>query len=211
MVQGRQQEAVIGIVDYGMGNLRSVYNAFKYLGVTPKLVSHKDEFENISHLVIPGVGSFVQAMDNLSGRDLIEPIKTFAASKKPVLGICLGMQLLATVGHEPYECPGLDLIPGEVRKFENIDRRVPHVGWNSIELTQDHYLFEGIKKNVDFYYVHSYFFNPKESENVLGYCEYGTRFAAVVHSENIVGCQFHPEKSQKNGMKILENFSYNSI
>ena len=202
---------MIGIIDYGMGNLRSVYNAFLSIDAPVKLVSHPSEFDGLSHLVIPGVGAFSQAMLNLHSQGLVNPIQDFIKTGNPVLGICLGMQLLATNGYEPSKTEGLNIIQGEVIKFGVINQRIPHVGWNSIELTQTHYLFEGVKKIVDFYFVHSYFFNAKNNDNILAYCNYGMNFPAVVHRNNVVGIQFHPEKSQKNGLKILENFSFNNL
>lgn len=201
---------MIGILDYGMGNLRSVTNAFISQGANPVLVRSKTEMEGLTHLVIPGVGAFKQAKDNLEKLQLIEHILDFVKTGKPVLGICLGMQLLATVGYEVEKTEGLNIIPGEVVKFENISERIPHVGWNAISLSNEHYLFEGIKKGVDFYFVHSYYFKPYEAADTLATCFYGNDFAAVVHKENVVGIQFHPEKSQKNGLKIISNFIHTS-
>ena len=210
MVQGIKYKKVIGIVDYGMGNLRSVYNAFISLGADTKIIRSAQEMDNVTHLVIPGVGAFAKAMKNLRGKELEGPIKEFSKTGMPVLGICLGMQLMATEGFEIEHSTGLDLIKGSVRKLEAVaDIRIPHVGWNSIELTEDHYLFEGIKKAVDFYFVHSFYFDAKHDENILAYCGYGMNFPAIVYDKNIVGIQFHPEKSQKNGLKILENFANN--
>lgn len=197
---------MIGIVDYGMGNLRSVYNAVEFIGSKAKLLETKEDFSDISHLIIPGVGAFASAMTNLKSKELIEPIHNFVASGNPVLGICLGMQLLASSGNEPTETTGLDIIPGSVRKFDIPEMRIPHVGWNSIELEREHYLFQGIKNGVDFYFVHSYFFSPLQEPDVLAYSDYGIKFPSVVNRDNVTGIQFHPEKSQKNGLKILENF-----
>lgn len=201
---------MIGIIDYGMGNLRSVYNAFLSIDAPVKLISDLSQFDELTHLVLPGVGAFSQAMLNLHSRNLVNPIQNFIEEGKPVLGICLGMQLLANSGYEPTKIEGLNIIEGEVVKLGNINQRIPHVGWNSIELTQSHYLFEGVKKAVDFYFVHSYYFNVLKDDNILAFCNYGMKFPAVVHKKNVVGIQFHPEKSQKNGLKILENFSFNN-
>ena len=197
---------MIGIVDYGMGNLRSVYNAIVFLGFEAKIVSKTDDFNELSHLIIPGVGAFSSAMSNLNEAKLIHPIKMFIASGKPVLGICLGMQLLASFGFEPNETEGLNIIEGKVVKFQVEKMRIPHVGWNSIDFKRDHYLFEGVKKGVDFYFVHSFYFDTKNHEDVLAYCDYGINFPAIVSKNNVIGIQFHPEKSQKNGLKIFENF-----
>jgi glutamine amidotransferase len=200
---------MIGIVDYGMGNLRSVNNAIMFLGFEAKLVSKTEDFNELSHLIIPGVGAFSSAMSNLNEANLIDPIKTFIASGKPALGICLGMQLLASFGFEPNETEGLNIIEGKVVKFQLVYKRIPHVGWNSIDLTREHYLFEGVKKGVDFYFVHSFYFDAKNAEDILAYCDYGMSFPAIVSKNNVTGIQFHPEKSQKNGLKILENFCGN--
>jgi imidazole glycerol-phosphate synthase subunit HisH len=205
MVQGEQQK-VIGIIDYGMGNLRSVYNAFRSLDANVVLVNDAKQFAKVSHLVLPGVGSFAKAMENLEQLGLVEPIREFANSGKPMLGICLGMQLLATKGYEPYEKNGLRLIDGEVIRMDFDGVRIPHVGWNALELTTDHSLFQGMKKQVDFYFVHSYFFSAKEEASILAYSDYGSRFPSVVYKGNITGVQFHPEKSQKHGLRILQNF-----
>jgi glutamine amidotransferase len=197
---------MIGIVDYGMGNLRSVYNAVVFLGYEARLVSKTEDFNGLSHLIIPGVGAFSPAMTNLQKAELIVPIKEFIATRKPVLGICLGMQLLASVGFEPNEMEGLNIIEGKVVKFQLDNQRIPHVGWNSIDLTREHYLFEGVKKGVDFYFVHSFYFDCKNDVDILAYCDYGKKFPAIVSKDNVTGIQFHPEKSQKNGLKILKNF-----
>ena len=206
MVQGEQQNKVIGIIDYGMGNLRSVYNAFRSLDANVEIISTPEQFNTVSHIVLPGVGSFAKAMENLEERNLIEPIISFVKSGKPMLGICLGMQLMASRGFEPYEKPGLGLIEGYVIKMNFDGVRIPHVGWNALELTTDHLLFQGIRKQVDFYFVHSYFFDVKNEQDVLAYSEYGSRFPSVVYKGNVTGMQFHPEKSQKHGLRILNNF-----
>jgi imidazole glycerol-phosphate synthase subunit HisH len=197
---------MIGIIDYGMGNLQSVSNAVSFLGADFKIITQSKDFSEITHLIIPGVGAFAEAMQNITERNFIQPIKEFAATGKPVLGICLGMQLLADSGNEPYETKGLGLIKGRVEKFKT-ELRLPHVGWNGIDLSvEDHPLFEGVKKQADFYFVHSYHFLTEEENNVLAKCNYGFDFNAIVYSKNIIGIQFHPEKSQKQGLKILENF-----
>jgi len=201
---------MIGIVDYGMGNLKSVYNAFQFVGAKVEIINQGEvNLDNYSHLVIPGVGAFGQAMDNLNKLDLVNSINKFILTRKPVLGICLGMQLLATIGNEPYKVDGLKLIQGEVKKIPKLGMRIPHVGWNSILMKKDHYLFEGVKKDADFYFVHSYYFDVFGEENIIANCHYGFDFPAVVGCNNLTGIQFHPEKSQKNGLKILENFAFN--
>lgn len=209
MVQGNEHKKIIGIVDYGMGNLHSVFNAFTSIGAKAKILQHPAEMEGVTHLVVPGVGAFANAMANIRAKEFETSIKDFAKTGMPVLGICLGMQLLASEGFEIEYSTGIDLIKGAVKKIEAKDVRIPHVGWNSIELRQEHYLFEGIKKGVDFYFVHSFYFDALDDKNILAYCNYGKQFPAIVFDRNVVGIQFHPEKSQKNGLKIIENFANN--
>lgn len=197
---------MIGILDYGMGNLRSVANAFLSIDTQPKLIDRPDHFDTLTHLVIPGVGAFRQAMENLNNLGMPDAIRAFALSGRPILGICLGMQLLSSEGFEPLSTPGLEIIEGKVVRFNGISKPIPHIGWNSIIAHQNCYLFDGIKKDADFYFVHSYYFEVRHYENILAECNYGINFAAAVIKNNIVGLQFHPEKSQKNGLKILSNF-----
>lgn len=211
MVQRSVPATKIGILDYGMGNLRSVFNAFKSINFTPVFVKQANDFEGISHLIIPGVGAFPSAMRNIREAKLELEILKFAESGKPLLGICLGMQLLATIGYEMETCKGLNLIEGVVKKIDSSER-IPHVGWNNINLQKDHFLFDGIKNDADFYFVHSYYFEPTNKDNLMATFEYGTKIPAIVFNNNIIGIQFHPEKSQKNGLKILENFAnYNVL
>jgi glutamine amidotransferase len=196
---------MIGVVDYGMGNLKSVCNSLEHIGEAPVVLGRPQDFEGVTHLILPGVGAFAAAMDNLHGRGLVAPILNHVAAGKPFLGICLGMQLLAEAGSEPVETKGLALIAGRVDKMAS-GVRLPHVGWNNLDFVRPHPLFEGVKRNVDFYFVHSYHFSaPAECE--LGISDYGGRFCAIVGRDNIVGIQFHPEKSQDNGLKMLENFA----
>ncbi len=200
---------MIGIVDYGMGNLSSVKNILDYLSIESFLVRSVEDFNKCTHLIIPGVGSFGKAMENLHGKSFIDPIKSFAGSGKPVLGICLGMQLLADTGTEPYETSGLGLIAGTVKVLPNQKFRIPHMGWNGIKIVNNHPILEGVKTSVDFYFVHSYAFSVRNSNNVVTVTDYESDFASIVSNDmgNVVGIQFHPEKSQKQGLKIIENFS----
>lgn len=200
---------MIGIVDYGMGNLSSVKNILDYLSIGSLLVRSTEDFDKCSHLIIPGVGSFGKAMENLHAKSFVDLIKSFAASGKPVLGICLGMQLLADTGTEPYETPGIGLIPGTVKLLPNEKFRIPHMGWNGIKIVNDHPILEGVKTSVDFYFVHSYAFSTTNPNNVITITDYESDFASIVSNDkgNVVGIQFHPEKSQKQGLKIIENFS----
>jgi glutamine amidotransferase len=200
---------MIGVLDYGMGNLSSVTNALEYLGIENCIIHNSEDFKTISHLIIPGVGSFAKAMENLKERGYVEAIKSFDNNGFPILGICLGMQLLAENGTEPYDCDGLGLIKGCVEIFPENSVRVPHVGWNGISLVNDHSIFEDVKQTADFYFVHSYQFHVASEKNIISTTNYGFDFPSTVMNDkrNVVGIQFHPEKSQKQGLQILTNFS----
>lgn len=200
---------MIGILDYGMGNLSSVRNALNFLQVESVIISSPDQIKEVSNLIIPGVGAFGAAMKNISEAGFIGPIRAFAESGKPMLGICLGMQLLATEGTEPEICSGLDLIKGRVEMLQAENLSLPHMGWNGIKLKSEHPILEGVKMSADFYFVHSFIFMPSDKKNVLTTTEYGTEFTSIITNEigNVIGIQFHPEKSQKQGLKILDNFS----
>ncbi|BCA94941.1 imidazole glycerol phosphate synthase subunit HisH [Legionella antarctica] len=199
-------EKIIGIVDYGMGNINSVYNALTYLGYEAEIVTTVQEIERCSHLIVPGVGSYAKAMANIAELGVDVAIVNHAKMGKPLLGICLGMQILSEVGEEGGNIKGLGLIPGRVQLLDLVDLPVPHVGWNSLNFNADHPMFASLKKHVDFYFVHSYFFDVESPENVLASSDYGNQFAAIVGKKNIVGIQFHPEKSQDNGLLLIENF-----
>jgi glutamine amidotransferase len=196
---------MIGIVDYGMGNISSVYNSLDYLGYEATIINSPEEIEGLTHLIIPGVGSFRQAMQNLEDKKFIAPILNHVKSKKPLLGICLGMQLLATKGYEHGETNGLGLIEGEIIPFE-IKLHVPHVGWNNINTLKKHPVVGNNVNQVDFYFVHSYYFNVKNKEDILTMTEYEISFPSIVAKDNIIGIQFHPEKSQEPGLNLLEAF-----
>jgi imidazole glycerol-phosphate synthase subunit HisH len=200
---------MIGVLDYGMGNLSSVINALEYLGLENCIIHDSEEFKTISHLIIPGVGSFAKAMENLKERGYVEAITSFNNQGFPILGICLGMQLLAEKGTEPYESDGLGLIKGSVEIFPENSVRVPHVGWNGIKLVNNHPILEDVKQTADFYFVHSYQFQVENENNIISTTNYGFEFPSIVMNEkqNVVGIQFHPEKSQKQGLQILTNFS----
>lgn len=197
----------IGIVDVGIGNIGSLRGALYSQGWDTQTVSSSDDMLNITHLILPGVGSFFNAMRRLHSADLVEPIRRHAADGRPIMGICLGMQLLAGRGSEGGESEGLGLISGEILPFEKVPNfRLPHVGWNVLHSQKQHPLLEGIRDNVDFYFVHSYFFSAKLDADIVGITEYGLSFPSFVASGNIVGVQFHPEKSQRNGLRLLDNF-----
>ncbi|GJM33474.1 MAG: imidazole glycerol phosphate synthase subunit HisH [Saprospiraceae bacterium] len=196
---------MISIVDYGMGNLGSISNMLKKIGVASRFVSNIEEISAAEKIILPGVGSFDNAMEKLNTLGFSNVIKEKASSGTPVLGICLGMQLLGTRSEEGIQ-EGLDLIPGVIRKFPSLNGlRIPHMGWNKVDVS-DLGMFKGLEENK-FYFVHSYFYDPKDSAHIGGKTEYGINFTSSVHKSNIYGVQFHPEKSHKYGMQLLKNFA----
>lgn len=199
---------MIGIIDYKMGNVKSVTNAVDILGEEYCIVRSPEDFQLVDHLILPGVGNFGKGMENLKNGNLIEPILNYIQQDKPFLGICVGMQLLSTIGFEGGECKGLNVIPGKVQKFKSVDNiRIPHVGWNSIKIENDpHLLFDGIADGSDFYFTHSYHFVPELKENWLCSTEYGYTFSSAIQKNKIIATQFHPEKSQDKGLRFLSNF-----
>ena len=197
---------MIAIVDYGAGNIFSVKNALDYLGLDCKLTSDKDEIRAADAVILPGVGAFPAAMAMLEKSGLIDTIKEEAA-KKPLLGICLGMQMLFEKGYEFEECDGIGLIKGSVRYMDEPDLIIPHMGWNKLEKLNDCKLLENIGDDEYVYFVHSYKAECAD-ENIAAYSEYGGRVPALVFDGKFVyGAQFHPEKSGDTGLKILKNFS----
>lgn len=199
----------IGIVDYGMGNLRSVKNAFLYINADCVVTQDKKELEKCAALVLPGVGAFADAMENLARYDLIDFIKS-QAQKKPFLGICLGMQLLFDRSYEFKETAGLGLISGEVVRLKAAESsrsyKIPHMGWNSIMPCGNPLLFRGVPPGSYVYFVHSYKAVSADSGRLAAYTVYGEEIAAAVEKNNVFGTQFHPEKSGSNGLAILKNF-----
>lgn len=195
---------MIAIIDYGAGNIFSVKNALDYIGEKSILTSDSKEIERADAIILPGVGAFPDAMKKLNQSGLIDCIKKQAA-EKPFLGICLGMQLLFFKGFEFEESDGLSLIDGMVRCINANDLRVPHVGWNKLEVLAPCPLLKGLSENEYVYFVHS-FRAVCATENVVAYCEYGEAIPALVQKGNIFGAQFHPEKSGETGLQILRNF-----
>lgn len=196
-----------GVVDYGMGNLKSICNAVAYVGAAPRVCTTPEAIQECDRLIIPGVGAYQLAMQNLQGAGLVPAIHAFAESARPVLGICLGMQLLSTWGTEPEHTAGLNLIPGDVVSIpESANIRVPHVGWNACVFSRPHPLFANVRQNLDYYFVHSYRYIPVDPNDSLAVTEYGVSFTSIVARKNIVGVQFHPEKSQEHGLRLIENF-----
>ena len=200
---------MIGIVDYNMGNLASVRNAFKLLGEEVHVESDPEKFKEYDKLILPGVGAFGDAMEHLKERDMTESLREYAQSGKYMLGICLGMQLLFESSEEFGSHEGLGLIEGSVRYFDKSrfdgELKIPHMGWNRM-FTQNHDLFNDLDDKHYLYFVHSYHVTCKNSQNIIGESEYGYKFTSAVAKDNILGVQPHPEKSHKNGLKILENF-----
>lgn len=198
---------VIGLIDYGMGNMRSVLNALDRLGAEARLVDDGERLEGVDKAVLPGVGSFGDGMRELRGRGFTEALPAYVAGGRPLLGICLGMQLLGTVSHEHGEHAGLGLIPGEVRQIEtDPSLRIPHVGWNELAVERPSRLLDGLDDPPMFYFVHSYELKPDDPADVTGTTDYGHPLTATVEHGAAYGVQFHPEKSQRCGLRILENF-----
>lgn len=195
---------MIAIVDYGMGNLKSVTNAFKRLGADVVITRDKREIESSSAIVLPGVGAFGKCIENLKKLGLFHFIKTLIMNDRRYLGICLGMQTLFESSEEAPGVEGMGVIKGTVPKFKG-NIKVPHMGWNSIEIMKNTEIFDGIKNWENFYFVHSYYCQPEE-DVIATKTRYGMDFASSVQKGNIFACQFHPEKSQKVGLSLLQNF-----
>ena len=196
---------MIGIIDYGAGNLFSVKNALDYLGVENCVTGDREEIEKADGLILPGVGAFPDAMDMLEKRGLTEVIRR-EALKKPLLGICLGMQLLFEKSFEFKETEGLGLIPGQVVRIDGKGLKIPHMGWNDLRVLNSCAMTENMEKEPYVYFVHS-FRAETEDENISCYTVYGERIPALVHRGMVYGAQFHPEKSGKTGLRMLENFA----
>jgi glutamine amidotransferase len=194
------------IVDYGAGNLRSVETALRFLGVEFRISDSPEEVLAARRLIVPGVGEARAAMEGLSASGLGQAIEAFWKAGYPLLGICLGCQIIFELSEE-RSTACLGLLPGRVERFSSEQgRKVPHMGWNRVYQSRSHPLFAGITDGAFFYFVHSYYPVPKDAQVVIGECEYGLRFAAAVARNNLVACQFHPEKSGSNGLSLLKNF-----
>lgn len=194
------------IVDYGMGNLRSVEKALENVGGRPLISGDPDKVRNADRLILPGVGAFGDAMRNLRSKRLDVAVRQAVQDGAPLLGLCLGLQLLFTRSEEFGTHEGLNLIPGAVVKIDEPGLRVPHVGWNQIEGTQSNPLLEGIAEGSYFYFVHSFYVQPDNQEDVLRWTSYGLRFCSIACRDKVWGAQFHPEKSQEVGKRLLRNF-----
>jgi imidazole glycerol-phosphate synthase subunit HisH len=215
---------MIALIDYGISNLRSVQKAFEHLDTEVTLVDTPDRLDQADRLILPGVGAFPAGMKGLQERDLVEPIRQAAREGKPLLGICLGMQLLFGSSDEMGETEGLGLLPGQVTKIKMQDAgikmqeavhsplvtrhilKIPHMGWNQLDVVRDHPLVRDLVSGSYAYFVHSYAVYPDQREMVLATTDYGGPLASIVGRGNVCGLQFHPEKSQAVGLKLLRNF-----
>lgn len=196
---------VVGIIDYGMGNLGSVQKAFQYIGCDALIINDIISMKKADLLVLPGVGAFPDAMELLNKRCLSQAIKEEVKSGKPFLGICLGMQLLFQKGYEVKEVNGLGLLKGNIKKIKT-NLKIPHVGWNSLKIIRQTYLLNGLKNGDNVYFLHSFYLENGNKDDIYAITKYGVDIPAVVCHDNIFSCQFHPEKSGNIGLQILENF-----
>ncbi|MBF0441835.1 MAG: imidazole glycerol phosphate synthase subunit HisH [Oligoflexales bacterium] len=198
------------VVDYGMGNICSVVNAFRYLGVDPVVSHESHEISKADSLILPGVGSFFKAMKTLRDTGIEQAILESVIGKgRKILGICLGMQLLGSHGCEDGDIPGLGIIPSQVQRFTPLEvgpKKVPHIGFNEVLSRQDSLLFYGLPRTSDFYFVHSYRMLADNLHGKAAICNYGVDFLAAYEVDNVYATQFHPEKSQTNGLILIRNF-----
>ncbi|MET0501118.1 MAG: imidazole glycerol phosphate synthase subunit HisH [Candidatus Binatia bacterium] len=198
---------MIAIIDYGMGNLRSVQKGFERMGFAARVTRDVGEIVSAQGVVLPGVGAFQACMENLGRFELIEPIREIVRGQKPFLGICLGFQLLFSESEEFGKQKGLDLFPGKVIGFPNQEGlKVPHMGWNSIQKKQTSPFLDGISDGDYVYFVHSYYVVPESDSVVATTTDYGSEFVSSIATDHLFACQFHPEKSQDLGLRILANF-----
>jgi len=198
---------MITIVDYGMGNLRSVSKALEHLGAKVRISSRPGEIEDAEKIILPGVGAFGDAAEGLRSQSLLAPLRSHITSGRPFLGICLGLQLLFESSEETPGIKGISVLKGAVRRFRSKDVKVPHMGWNQVKIRNSHPILTGIPENSYFYFVHSFYAVPEETAVIAAACQYGSEeFTAIVGSNNVVATQFHPEKSQRAGLQLLKNF-----
>lgn len=199
---------MIGIIDYGAGNLQSVKKALDFIGAESVITDNPEIINNCDKILLPGVGSFGDAMNSMRAKNLVDTIKQNALSGKPFLGICLGLQLLFEESEESPNAEGLGILKGKIRKFpSDMGLKIPHIGWNSIEVKQKDTLFKGIPDNSYVYFVHSYYLEAENEEDIATVTNYGIDFHSGVGRGNIFATQFHPEKSGDVGLQILRNFA----
>jgi glutamine amidotransferase len=197
---------MIGIVDYGAGNLNSVYKALKHINADVKVVSSPEELDDCTGIILPGVGNFADGMNNLKKNNLDSAIINFINTGKPFLGICLGMQLLLEESEEAPGCQGLGIFKGKVVKFPAGIEKVPHMGWNTISIKKENDNLNSVNNGTFFYFVHSYYVAPEDEDIIIAETDYIKDFPSIIGKGNVFATQFHPEKSQDFGLKILENF-----
>ena len=199
---------MIAIIDYGMGNLRSVQKGFERVGHMATITNDPHVVAKADHVVLPGVGAFADAIAELRRRDLVEPVREAIASGKPFLGICLGLQMLFDRGYEDGCHEGLGILAGEVVRFQvPPEYKVPHMGWNELSIVRRTPILAGIEEGTHFYFVHSYYVAPTDPSVIAAQASYPEPFTAMVWRDNLVATQFHPEKSQAHGLRLLKNFA----
>lgn len=199
---------MIAIIDYGAGNIQSVYKALKFIGADCKVTSDKDEILNADGAILPGVGSFGDAMETMTKRGIKDTIIEYTKSGKPFLGICLGLQLLFPESEETPGVKGLDIFKGTITKIPNQNRtlKIPHMGWNNISIKQKNGIFKDIEGEPYVYFVHSFYLKAQDKDIVAATTQYGVEIDAAVQKGNVIATQFHPEKSGEVGLKMLKNF-----
>lgn len=197
----------VGIIDYGGGNLRSLRRAVEKLGHEVTLIDSAKDFSAVTHILFPGQGAYGDCLKKLADRDLIEPIKQWIAKDLPFFGICVGYQLLFESSLEAKGEKGLEVVKGDVIKFSSTELKVPHMGWNNLIIKDSsHPIWKGLPTDAYFYFVHSYHPESAPTDWTMAECEYGVTFPAVIGKGNVIATQFHPEKSQHNGLQLIENF-----
>jgi len=200
---------MISIIDYGMGNLRSVQKACEKIGAPAEIIATPDAVRKATKLILPGVGAFRDAIHELQRLQLVEPIVEYVRKDRPFLGICLGLQLLFDVSYEDGEWPGLGVFAGDVVRFPtDLSLKVPHMGWNTLQATPAAArLLRGIPRDASVYFVHSYYVRPRDESLIAACTDYGGPFTSMIAGGNLFATQFHPEKSQKVGLQLLSNFA----
>lgn len=197
---------LVTVVDYGASNIASLINCLTYIGVEATVSSNPEDITRSDYVILPGVGSFSQSIENIRKRGIDSALQTMHDKNKPILGICLGMQLLGTTSQEEGLSQGLNLVPGDVVRFPS-DRLIPHVGWNQCEYKEENVsIFRDCTYQSDFYFVHSYHFVPRDSNNILAVTNYKSNFVSAIKQGNTFGVQFHPEKSHKAGLSLIKSF-----
>jgi len=200
---------MIAVIDYGAGNIRNVVNAIHKLGYQVTLTNDPDEVISAETVILPGVGAAGDTVLSLKKLNLVEPVRRIIAENRPFMGICIGLQILFTETEEDMGQKCLNVYPGKVKKFP-AGRKIPHMGWNQVNQKITHPLFEGVPDNSNFYFVHSYYVDPEDVSLVAGTTDYGLEFCSIIVKGNLIGTQFHPEKSGDTGLKILDNFLRNA-